>query len=136
MSTALASLLLGMLSGVNLLFAIVLLPALFHLLALPSTRSYALHVLSVYTLFCAALSGAALVLMFASPCTDALQRALLSLVCGSYWLAWQQLRARLSFSAEQLRQKQIQAGLQILNTAQLAVCSMLFMRLAWVDACW
>lgn len=132
---SLASLLLGMLSGTNLLFAVLLLPAFFHLVALPATRSYALHLFSVYYLFCGALSGAVLVLMFALPCADTLMRALLSLVCASYWLAWQQMRARLLLSEEQLRHKQIQAGLQILNTAQLAVCMMLFMRLAWAGAC-
>lgn len=129
MSTTLASLLLGMLSGVNLLFAVLLLPALFHLLLLPATRSYAVHLLSLYYLFCGAMGGVALVLLFATPCADSLLRSLVSLVCVSYWLVWQQARNRLVLLTDSTRLRQIQAGLQILNTAQWAVCAVAFIQL-------
>lgn len=129
MTTSLASLLLGMLCGVNLLFAVLLLPALFHLLLLSSARSYAVHLLSLYYLFCGALGGMALVLLFAAPCADSLLRSLVCLVCVSYWLVWQQARHRLILLDDRARLGQIQAGLQILNTAQWAVCAVAFIQL-------
>ena len=135
MFSTFASLLLGMLSGANLLFAVLLIPAFCHLVTVPSTRSYAVHLLSVYFLFCGALSGMGLVLLFGSHCIETLSRVLLSLVCASYWLAWQQLRSRLLLGYKQASQQQVQTSLQVLNTAQLAVTMVLFMRLVWADVC-
>lgn len=136
MSALLASLPLGMLSGANLLFAVVLMPGLFHLLQVPATRSYAVHLLSLYYLFCGALSGLALILLFATPCADTLLRTLLSLVCVSYWLAWQQARGRLLLDSASERVQQLQSGLQVMNTAQWAVSSAVFIRLGLSAPCW
>lgn len=122
-------LLLGVLLGSGLLFALMLMPLVFRLLRDLSSRSFVANLFSLYYLFGAAVSGAALVLMFALPCTSSLMRTVLAAACAAYMLGWHELAPRILMARDTADEDSLrrleQAG-QILNSALLAITTALF----------
>ena len=126
---AVAMLSLGILLGANLFFAAVIVPAVFRLLPSGMARPFINSVFSLYYLFGAAISGAALALQVALPLANNLGASLLALCCGAYVLAWRELAPRvliLRDRGDSAALKRIEQAVQILNTAQMAVISALF----------
>lgn len=130
-SVAAALMVLGMLAGANVLFAAVLKPVLIRLLPQRSARGFITHMLSLYYLFGALLSGVALVLLFSLPCIDMLARLIMSLCCIGYLLAWRQLVPRLVLLSDRHDNDaivRIDRAMQVLNTAQWAVSTAVFIQ--------
>ena len=129
--TTLLLLVLGVLLGSGLLFAAVLVPAVFRMLPVGMARTFIRSVFSLYYLFGAALSGAALALLTLQSCVPALSRVVVALCCVGFVLAWLQLPARLVSMRDRgdtTALRRIEAGSQVLNTAQLAVVSAVFVQ--------
>ncbi len=126
-----ALLVLGMLAGANVLFAAVLKPVLIPLLPQRSARSFIAHMLSLYYLFGALLSGVSLVVLFSLPCISTLARVVMSLCCIGYLLAWRQLVPRLVLFSDRHDSDAIvrmDRAIQVLNTAQWAVSTAVFIQ--------
>lgn len=124
-------LLLGTLLGATVLFAAVLMPAVFRLLPTGMARAFIGSVFSLYYLFGAALSGAALALLVSQPCSPTLAHVVMALCCGAFILAWRELAPRILILRERGDReglKRIEGAAQVLNTAQMAVVTAVFVQ--------
>ncbi len=125
-------LVLGTLLGATLLFAAVLVPAVIRILPASMARAFIGSVFSLYFMAGASLSGAALALLsLQRHCLPGLIAVVMALCCVTYVLAWRELTPRLV----QLRDRgdrpglrRIEGALQILNSAQTAVITAVFVQ--------
>lgn len=135
--SALLLLLLGVLIGAGLLFAAVLVPAIFRILPASMARAFIGSVFSLYYLFATAISGAALALMvLIGQCLSPMLPIVLAMCCAAYVLAWRELTPRLMVLRDRgdtAGLRHIETAIQFLNTAQLAVFTALFVQV--LQAC-
>ncbi len=131
-ATTVLLLVLGILLGSNVLAALLLMPAAFRLLPERSVHAFVTRVISPYYLYCAALSGAALALLFSQLAVPNVMRMVIALCCVGYVLAWRELLPRLMQYRERGDEpalRRLERAGQILNTAQMAVVSAVFIAL-------
>lgn len=124
-------LLLGTLLGANVLFAAVLMPAVFRLLPSGMARAFIRSIFALYYLFGAAVSGACLALLVTQPCSQPLAKAVMALCCGAFILAWRELGPRIVLLRERgdsAALRRIEGAAQVLNTAQMAVTTAVFIQ--------
>ncbi len=131
-SLSLLLLLLGILLGANLVFAAVLMPAVFRMLPVGMARAFIRSVFSLFYLFAAGLSGAALALLTLQTCLPVLSRIVIALCCVGYVLAWLELTPRLVAlrdRGDSAALKRMEGAAQVLNTAQMAVITAVYLQL-------